>query len=323
MFKLVCQIDRKNHINHLLFTDFKLFLGIKTTSKVKDASNNDHDPFGMLLVGRNWEGGSEYRFGFNTQEQDNEVCGNGNLNSAEFWVYDTRLGRRWNLDPKPDIAISSYACFQNNPIWLFDIKGDTTYRFNKTDGKFLEVKDVDKPGLFGSLGTYKSAGNESYWEPSGALTFNDPKVDKVQLEFMRPGDKVIQIISDEEINGIMVKSDIYWRNPVSRVLFAKRESGNPRMGSGNKMDFPVVYLGGNPSVKGNDYIGGFFIFGDITGFSVAYNAMDGGQFLWGNAMQRLGFSRNVTRFASDANESFKDSTADRIAIGQGYDYKRY
>ena len=65
-----------------------------STRQDKVSGIKAHDPFGMLLVGRNWEGGSEYRFGFNTQEQDNEVCGNGNLNSAEFWVYDTRLGRR-------------------------------------------------------------------------------------------------------------------------------------------------------------------------------------------------------------------------------------
>jgi hypothetical protein len=42
-----------------------------------------------------------YRFGFNGQEKVNEIAGVGNHNTAEFWEYDTRLGRRWNLDPKP------------------------------------------------------------------------------------------------------------------------------------------------------------------------------------------------------------------------------
>jgi hypothetical protein len=40
--------------------------------------------------------GAAYRYGFNGQEKDDEVCGSGNLNTAEFWEYDTRLGRRWN-----------------------------------------------------------------------------------------------------------------------------------------------------------------------------------------------------------------------------------
>ncbi|MBK6730661.1 MAG: hypothetical protein IPG60_06720 [Bacteroidetes bacterium] len=30
-------------------------------------------PFGMLTPGRNWSTGSEYRFGFNGQEQDDEI----------------------------------------------------------------------------------------------------------------------------------------------------------------------------------------------------------------------------------------------------------
>src|SRR5690606_26059713 len=43
---------------------------------------------------------------------------------ALFWEYDTRLGRRWNLDPKPQISISDYAAFGNNPIWYNDVLGD-------------------------------------------------------------------------------------------------------------------------------------------------------------------------------------------------------
>ena len=85
-----------------------------------------YDPFGTALEGRNWSDGSEYRYGFNGQEQEDEVYGNGNLNTAEFWEYDTRLGRRWNLDPKPNFSVSLYACFLNNPILFSDPKGDTT-----------------------------------------------------------------------------------------------------------------------------------------------------------------------------------------------------
>ena len=32
-----------------------------------------------------------YGFGFNGQEQDDEVYGKWNLNTAEFWAYDTRF----------------------------------------------------------------------------------------------------------------------------------------------------------------------------------------------------------------------------------------
>ena len=68
---------------------------------------------------------SLYRFHFNGQEADNEVAGSGNSYTAEFWQYDSRLGRRWNVDPKPVPAISGYACFGNNPIWYKDELGDS------------------------------------------------------------------------------------------------------------------------------------------------------------------------------------------------------
>jgi hypothetical protein len=66
-----------------------------------------------------------YRYGFNGQERDDEIFGAGNHNTALFWEYDTMLGRRWNLDPKPQIGISDYVCFGGNPICRKDILGDS------------------------------------------------------------------------------------------------------------------------------------------------------------------------------------------------------
>ncbi len=65
-----------------------------------------------------------YRFGFNGQEQTDEIGGDGDHNTALYWEYDLRIGRRWNLDPKPDVSLSSYSCFGGNPISYSDIFGD-------------------------------------------------------------------------------------------------------------------------------------------------------------------------------------------------------
>jgi len=67
-----------------------------------------------------------YRFGYNGQEKVNEIAGVGNHNTAEFWEYDTRLGRRWNLDPqyKKMPALSPYSTFNLNPVIYNDKKGD-------------------------------------------------------------------------------------------------------------------------------------------------------------------------------------------------------
>jgi len=66
---------------------------------------------------------NSYRYSINRQEKDREL--NENITTAEFWEYDSRLGRRWNIDPKSTTGISSYNCFAGNPILLTDINGDS------------------------------------------------------------------------------------------------------------------------------------------------------------------------------------------------------
>lgn len=75
---------------------------------------------------RNPESGirGAYRYGFNSQEKETQITGGETHTSAEFWMYDARAGRRWQLDPKPQIKISDYACLANNPLLLIDPLGD-------------------------------------------------------------------------------------------------------------------------------------------------------------------------------------------------------
>lgn len=65
-----------------------------------------------------------YRYGFNGQEKDDEVSGAGNTNTAAYWEYDTRLGRRWNLDPKSVAFWSPYSVFYDMPTLFVDKDGD-------------------------------------------------------------------------------------------------------------------------------------------------------------------------------------------------------
>ncbi|MBI1289487.1 MAG: hypothetical protein GC178_18115 [Flavobacteriales bacterium] len=82
-----------------------------------------------------------YVFGFQGQEKDDEVAGNGNSYTAEFWQYDTRLGRRWNLDPKGHPSFSFYSAFSLNPIMYSDPLGDTTKFANKSGQVLVDVED--------------------------------------------------------------------------------------------------------------------------------------------------------------------------------------
>jgi len=99
----------------------------------------------MLTPDRKYSNGGSYRYGFNGQEKSNEI--NDNLTTAEFWEYDSRIVRRWNVDPKPTVAESPYLCFKGNPICFSDIRGDTARGVSKDDAKFL--RDDIKESLAG------------------------------------------------------------------------------------------------------------------------------------------------------------------------------
>jgi RHS repeat-associated protein len=101
-------------------------------------------PFGMPMPGRSFSSGA-YRYGFNGQEKSDEIKGSGNSYTAEFWEYDPRLGRRWNVDPIRKEYESPYAAFGNNPIWFTDPKGlDTTY---STGWSYWEQVDKRRSGF--------------------------------------------------------------------------------------------------------------------------------------------------------------------------------
>jgi hypothetical protein len=74
------------------------------------------------MVARSWSSSQQYRYGQGTQEKDTDIS--EGIYTALYWEYDSRLGRRWNLDPKPQVNISDYACFGNNPIYNIDILGN-------------------------------------------------------------------------------------------------------------------------------------------------------------------------------------------------------
>jgi hypothetical protein len=86
---------------------------------------NDYYSFGMLMPVRQYVNGEGYRYGINGQEKDIEIDGEGNMHTAEFWEYDAKTARRWNIDPRPNPSTSVYATFAGNPIRYTDVKGDT------------------------------------------------------------------------------------------------------------------------------------------------------------------------------------------------------
>jgi RHS repeat-associated protein len=68
---------------------------------------------------------SDYRYGFNGMEKDDEVKGAGNSYDFGARMHDTRLGRFLSIDPlsHDNYYESNYSYAANNPIYYIDILG--------------------------------------------------------------------------------------------------------------------------------------------------------------------------------------------------------
>ena len=101
------------------------------------------------MPGRTWIGAAGgYRYSHNGHEKEDEIF-NG-AQSAEYWMYDSRILRRWELDPLVDDDQSPYACFYGNPIYFADplgLKGDDVIAKDTKTGEMSYHKDANGKDL--------------------------------------------------------------------------------------------------------------------------------------------------------------------------------
>ena len=108
---------------------------------------NDYYPGGMTQPGRKFtQGNADYKYSINGQEKSDEL-GDG-LTTAEFWQYNSRIGRRWNVDPVLKVGESPFMAFAGNPIWFTDKLGNDTTRYYSNSGKPLMTVGNGKPGYY-------------------------------------------------------------------------------------------------------------------------------------------------------------------------------
>jgi len=84
----------------------------------------DYYPFGMLMVGRNFSS-NQYRYGFQGQEKDDEIKGEGNSLNYKYRMHDPRIGRFLSIDPleKDYPHNSPYAFSENRVIDSVELEG--------------------------------------------------------------------------------------------------------------------------------------------------------------------------------------------------------
>jgi len=84
----------------------------------------DYYPFGMLMPSRS-ASASEYRYGFQGQEKDDEIKGEGNSVNYKYRMHDPRIGRFFAVDPlSPNYPWNSpYAFSENRVIDKVELEG--------------------------------------------------------------------------------------------------------------------------------------------------------------------------------------------------------
>ncbi|MBC9929530.1 RHS repeat-associated core domain-containing protein [Chitinophaga qingshengii] len=120
-----------NHLGNVLATVGDDKRAVAGTGGVIDhyeaniVSAQDYYPFGMMMAGRKWSAGGGYRYGFNGQENDNEVKGEGNQQDYGMRIYDPRTGRFLSVDPltKQYPHYTPYSFAGNKPIAFVDVNG--------------------------------------------------------------------------------------------------------------------------------------------------------------------------------------------------------
>ncbi|MEN9441042.1 MAG: hypothetical protein RLZ33_1119, partial [Bacteroidota bacterium] len=120
----------------------------------------DYYPFGMEMPGRKITT-SNYRFGYNGMEKDDEVSGGGNSYDYGARQYNNRLGRWMSQDPLKAMypSMSPYCYAGNSPIACYDPNGRLIIFVNGFLGGIY--------GFFNS--SNKSEPLKPYWGKSGYL----------------------------------------------------------------------------------------------------------------------------------------------------------
>jgi len=119
---------------------------------------NDYYPFGMLLPNRHGNS-SDYRYGFQGQEMDNEIKGEGNSLNYTFRMHDPRIGRFFSSDPLElqYPFLTPYQFSSNTPIMAVELEGLESSEKPNENEKIDEplVSTPVQPNQNGSTITYE------------------------------------------------------------------------------------------------------------------------------------------------------------------------
>jgi RHS repeat-associated protein len=177
---------------------------------------NNYYSFGMPMPDRN-SNLDAYRFGFQGQEMDNEIYGDGGLIAFDERGYDSRLARWISIDPlfAKHPYCSPYVFVANNPILNKEIDGRDYAVYVDHDTKTIIIKATYYTQK-GDADAHNSAiyATEFWNEQSGKYQYKVGKgKDAVyydiiyQLDVLEVDDPERQVVADKRPIGISVEGE--------------------------------------------------------------------------------------------------------------------
>jgi hypothetical protein len=130
------------------------------------------------MPGRKWTSGTNYRYGYENQESDDEVYGDDNLLAFEYRMADPRLGRFWSVDPlfRKYPWNSPYAFSENRVTNSIELEGLEAHDLNGGTGNVNHAAGEQGPNINGTVnGPYKDGATANSAALSGA-TINYPEM---------------------------------------------------------------------------------------------------------------------------------------------------
>jgi hypothetical protein len=120
--------------------------GTETAYKPELLSATDYFPFGMQMPGRVVVNGEGYRYGFQGQESENEMYGDGNASFYKYRISNNWNGRFFAVDP---LAASfhwnsQYAFSENSVIAYIELEGLEKVYFGYRDKTGTNITGVTR-----------------------------------------------------------------------------------------------------------------------------------------------------------------------------------
>ncbi|OGS69807.1 MAG: hypothetical protein A3F91_10725 [Flavobacteria bacterium RIFCSPLOWO2_12_FULL_35_11] len=141
----------------------------------------DYYPFGMEKPGRCFASG-EYKYGYQNQEKDDEMKGEGNSINFTFRMYDPRIARFFAVDPLTSKYphYTPYSFSGNKVIHAIELEGLEEWEINNPDGSKGTIN-----GPFVNQDAAQKMANKSLIGSDGFI--NNDKIIKKQVSALELG----------------------------------------------------------------------------------------------------------------------------------------